>query len=337
MNTVAIVVPVRNEERFIGRTLDALLCQQYPPELVDIHVVDGLSTDRTRDVVNEYRRGNARVFLHENPKYWSSSARNIGIRKSKGELILIVDGHCELTDPDYLNKLQAAFQRSGADCLGRPQPQDVSNPSDVQRAIAAARQSPLGHHPDSFIYSTDEQVVPAKSVAVAYRRDVFERVGYFDERFDVCEDVELNHRIDLAGLRCLFTPDIMIRYEPRSTIQGLYRQMVRYGRGRIRLLGKHADTFSIKTLAPAVFVAGLLLGGIGACLNGWLAIVFGITVSIYFLAIIAGTFFAAKKAGSWQAIAWLPCVFFVIHFASGIGQWSEILFGPRDMKKKLVS
>ena len=329
---MAIIVPVRNEERFIGRTLDALLCQEYPQELVEIHVVDGLSSDRTRDIVNDYCRRNDRVFLHENPKYWSSSARNIGIRKSKGDLILVVDGHCELTDRKYLNNLEAAFQRSKAACLGRPQPLDVSHASDVQRAIAAARQSSLGHHPDSYIYSTTERIVPAHSVAVAYRRDVFQKVGFFDERFDACEDVELNHRIDRAGLTCFFTPDIMIRYEPRGTLRGLFRQLVRYGRGRIRLLRKHSDTFSLKTLVPGVFVAGLFFGTAGAFLNVWLAVVFGIVMGIYFLIVMTGTMFAAKKAGTWRAIAWLPCVFFAIHFASGVGQWTEVLFGRRDMK-----
>ena len=162
---VTVIIPIRNEERFIARTLDALLSQDYSREFLEIQVIDGMSTDRTCEIVSQYCQRFPYIAWHKNPNCWSSSARNIGIRESKGELILIVDGHCELTDRQYLNKLVAAFQRSGADCLGRPQPLDVSHATPIQRAIAAARQSPLGHHPDSFIYSTTERPAPAKPAA----------------------------------------------------------------------------------------------------------------------------------------------------------------------------
>ena len=121
-----------------------------------------------------------RVRILDNPKLLSSAARNVGIRESQGEIVIIVDGHCEISDRRYLRKLADAFARSGADCIGRPQPLDVAGATLLQQAIAAARSSRLGHHPDSHIYSRTEKFVPALSVAVAYRRDVFDRVGHFD-------------------------------------------------------------------------------------------------------------------------------------------------------------
>ena len=92
---------------------------------------------------------------------------------------------------------------------------------------------------------------------MAYRRTVFDRVGEFDERFDACEDVELNHRIDRAGLRCFFTPAVRVLYFPRSSLRGLFHQMARYGRGRVRLLRKHPETFSPGGFIPAAWLAGL--------------------------------------------------------------------------------
>src|SRR5204862_2547273 len=138
--------------------------------------------------------------------------RNAAVRAARGEIVVLVDGHCELDGPGYLREVASAFARSGADCLGRPQPLDVSRATALQRAVAAARASRLGHHPDSHIYSDREGFVPPQSVAVAYRREVFERVGYFDESFDACEDVELNHRAARAGLTCYFTPRVAVRY-----------------------------------------------------------------------------------------------------------------------------
>src|SRR5262249_37322445 len=151
-----------------------------------------------------------------------------------------------------------AFRRSGADCIGRPQPLDVREATTFQRAVAAARSSWLGHHPDSYIYASAEGFVPPPSVALAYRREVFERVGLFGGRFDACEDVEFNHRVARAGLRCFFTPRVAARYVPRGSVRGLFRQMVRYGRGRVRLARKHSDTVSPRGFMPALFVFGLI-------------------------------------------------------------------------------
>ena len=274
--TISIVVPVRNEARFIERTLTHLINQDYDRDRFEILVVDGESTDGTPALVAKFAQRHPNVRLFSNPRRLSSAARNIAIRESRGDVVLLVDGHCDLEGDRYLSELAEAFQRSGADCLGRPQPQDVTNPTALQRAIAAARSSRLGHHPDSFIYSSDEQFVPAESVAVAYRRSVFQKVGYFDENFDACEDVEFNHRVDRAGLRCFFTPAIAAHYAPRDTLRGLFRQMVRYGRGRIRLWRKHPETFSWGIVPPLLFVIGLI-AGLPLCLvgyplvGGWLA------------------------------------------------------------------
>ncbi len=320
---VSVIVPIRNEERYIERTLRALLQQNFPTNASEILVIDGDSTDRTPEIVAQIAARDSRVRLLNNPQRWSSAARQLGVRESRGDYLLIVDGHCELQDPDYLSKLVRAFETSGADCLGRPQPQDVSQATPVQQAIAAARSSPVGHHPDSFIYSNTPQFVPAHSVAVAYRRSVFETVGPFDDSFDACEDVELNHRIDKAGLRCWFAPELQIRYEPRGTLVGLFRQLVRYGRGRIRLMRKHPETRSLKTLVPALFVAGLPLGFVAGLFSTWLAMIYWGILLLYLSIILIASLGVVRRVGSWQAAAWIPLVLIVIHLASGWGQWRE--------------
>ncbi|MGQ9576764.1 MAG: glycosyltransferase family 2 protein, partial [Thermoguttaceae bacterium] len=249
---LSVIVPVRNEERFIRATVEQLLSQDYPAGRFEVLVVDGRSTDRTRAIVEQLAGQHPNVRLLDNPRRLSSAARNVGIRHARGEMILVVDGHCEIPSRQMLRHVAQAFAETGADCLGRPQPLDVANATPLQQAIAAARSSWLGHHPDSFIYADQPRFVPAKSVAVAYRREVFDRLGLFDESFDACEDVELNHRIDRAGLRCYFSPAITVKYFPRETLGGLFRQLVRYGRGRVRLMRKHPETRSLRTLLPAV-------------------------------------------------------------------------------------
>ncbi|MFO0914630.1 MAG: glycosyltransferase family 2 protein [Pirellulales bacterium] len=322
---ISVVVPVRNEGPFIARTLQALIDQDYPSQRVEILVVDGDSDDDTPAIVSQWSQLHPQIQLLRNPRRWSSSARNIGIRHAQGDVVLVVDGHCQLSDRRYLANLVAAFERWGVDAVGRPQPQDVKGASVLQRSIAAARESRLGHHPDSYIYSGTEQLVPAHSVAVAYRRSVFDRIGLFDERFDACEDVELNHRFDRSGLRCVLAPSITLKYHPRSTLRGLYYQLYRYGRGRARLMFKHPDTFSWKTFLPALFVLGLLMTPTVAWWPAPLARLCGALWLIYGATVAATSAVLAARHRSWGMLVRLPLVFFTIHLAAGSGLLRELL------------
>lgn len=328
---ISVVVPVRNEANFIEQTLTQLITQDYDPQRFELLVVDGESTDGTPDLIKKFVERYTNVRLFSNPRRLSSAARNIAIGEARGDVVLLVDGHCELDSTHYLSNLAEAFERSGADCIGRPQPQDIAGASTLQRAIAAARSSRLGHHPDSFIYSLSEGFVPAKSVAAAYRRSVFDKIGPFDETFDACEDVELNHRIDRAGLRCFFTPLVAAHYAPRDTLRGLFRQLVRYGRGRVRLLRKHPETFSCGILPPLAFVVGLIVGLPLSLLSAWFAITYAAGLCVYTLLVVAGSVAVAIREGNGRLLAWLPLVFFTIHCAAGAGMLLE-LSSPRTRK-----
>jgi succinoglycan biosynthesis protein ExoA len=326
---VSVMVPVRNEEQFIGPMLAGLLSQDYPPDLMEILVVDGRSEDATRAVVRELAARYAEVRLLDNPKRWSSAGRNAAVRAARGDVLLLIDGHCELEHRGYMRDLVEVFRRSGADCVGRPQPLEVTGASVRQRAVALARASRLGHHPDSFIYSDLEGFVKPQSVAVAYRRSVFEAVGLFDESFDACEDVEFNHRVDRAGLRCFFTPRLAVRYHPRGTLAGLFRQMVRYGRGRVRLLRKHRDTLSVGSLLPAAFVLGVVAGPAAAALSGWLAALYAGALALYVVVVLLTSLLLAVRARDPRLLPWLPLAFLAIHFGAGAGLLLEGVVGTR--------
>ena len=324
---MSVVVPVRNEEEFIGRTLTGLLQQDYPAEAFEIIVVDGDSTDGTRRVIELFVSQHSNVQLRSNPRKWSSAARNVGIAAALGDVVIIVDGHCQFLDDQYLRNVETAFRRNNVDCLGRPQPLDVTDSNPLQQAIAIARASRLGHHPDSFIYSEQEQTVPAHSVAVAYRKSVFEIVGMFDEDFDACEDVEFNHRVDKAGLTCLLAPSIQLRYYPRSSLSRLFRQMARYGRGRVRLLNKHADTFSLKSLVPALFLFFLLAGALVTLWVPLFRLAYLGVVAFYVSVIFGFSIARAAKEKKVRLVWLLPMIFATVHFGAGYGSLQELIFG----------
>jgi succinoglycan biosynthesis protein ExoA len=259
------------------------------------------------------------VHWLNNERVWSSAGRNLAVRTARGEILVVMDAHCDVPGQEYLRKVADAFGRSGAACLGRPQPLDVAGATPLQRAIAVARSSWLGHHPGSHIYSTTEGMVRPQSVAVAYRRSVFDTVGLFDEAFDACEDVEFNHRVDRAGLSCFFTPEIAVRYHPRSSLAGLFGQMVRYGRGRVRLLRKHADTLSLASLMPALLLLGLAAGAVLASVHAWLALAYGAAAGGYALLLCLVSLVLACRQRDPGMALWLVPVFAAIHVGAGAG------------------
>ena len=340
--SVTVIMPVRNESRHIRETLEGLLAQDYPHDALEVLVIDGDSTDGTSMIVREFAARDPRVKLLYNPSRLSSAARNIGVRSARGDVLVVIDGHCQFPDTRYIYNLAEAFHKSQADCLGRPQSLDVAGGSSLQAAIAAARASRLGHNPGSYIYSDKELFVPAHSVGVAYRREVFEQIGEFDESFDACEDVEFNHRLDNAGLRCLLAPSIALRYHPRCTLKGLFRQLARYGTGRVRLARKHPDTFSPLTFAPAAFLAFLLIGAPLSVVWPFFAAVY-LTTSAAYLAVVLGFSLAVavhcRRPGM---LAYLPAVFSSIHFGAGYGELREACVGlfaasHRDVEDGSVS
>jgi len=294
---ISVVLPVLNEGRFIGPVLEALAGQEYPSYKFEILVVDGGSSDETVSVVGNMSRVHPNIRLLENPKRLSGSGRNVGARAAKGDAVLFIDGHCEIPDPFLLAKLAELFGTTSADVICRPQPLDATGTDDVQKAIAVARASPLGHNPYSLIFSTakDSFVMPDSSGA-AYTRRVFEQIGYYDERLDACEDVDFNLRARKAGFRAYTSPKVTVRYFPRETFRSLFRQMARYGNGRARLFKKHpGDALSGAILLGAPLVLVVALAALAPFHRLALTLLLAL-VCAYLIVIAIGSFSLSRQA-----------------------------------------
>ncbi|MEZ7196687.1 glycosyltransferase family 2 protein [Pseudodesulfovibrio karagichevae] len=329
---ITVVIPVYNEERFIGETLEQLIHQDYPEAAYEILVCDGGSTDRTRESVREIAAGHPAVRLLDNPGRRSSSGRNVGFKSGRGDYFVVIDGHCSIPSVTLLRDIAAAFEKSGADALGRAQPLAPEGISVFQRAVALARAARIGHGGDSLIYSDHAGFISPVSNGAMYRKEVFGAVGYVDELFDACEDVEFNYRVEKAGLTAFMSPELAVLYYPRESLGGLYRQMRRYGEGRCRLWRKHPETLSLNTLVPPVFAGAVLaacclaVAVTAGLLPAWTLWPAVLGFGAYALLVAIQTVASCREAG-WRYARYLPGIFFVIHFGLGIGFLKEFFAG----------
>ena len=337
---LSIVMPVRNEERHIGDVLSQLESQNYPRDRFEILVVDGNSTDRTAEVVEGFARpASVSVKLLENPAQLSSAARNIGARNSRGEFVIYVDGHCHIPNASMLRDHVDLFEKTGADCLCRPQPLTMPGNTDFQNVVASARATALGHGLDSTVYTADwEGAVNPSSSGASYRRSVFDRIGYYDESFDACEDVEFNFRLFQAGLPSYLSPRLKILYQPRRTLRALWQQMIRYGRGRYRLMRKHPRTRSVAQVIPALFLIWLAFTGAASFYSPRILVIFIGTLLLY-LGVVLGFSAGLAVRHGWRYLFQAPAVYAVIHMGLGTGFLTEFvstLFGRRKRRNNRV-
>lgn len=252
---LSIVIPIRNEEKFIASTLTALAQQDYPLDRFELIVVNGMSSDNSILMVKKFVEEHPaiNIVILENPGLLSSRARNIGIRAARGQLIGIIDGHVYIPNNRLFASMEYIATTNKALCLSRPAPLDVPGlEGGKAQWIAAARKSWLGHSRHSYIYNNYDGFVDPISSGFAYDKSVFTRIGYFDESFDAAEDVEFNFRLKEAGIYGYSSADLTIYSYPRETFSSLFRQQTRYGTGRVRFVRKHSSGLTKETFIPVI-------------------------------------------------------------------------------------
>ncbi len=332
---ISVVIPVRNEEKFIGQTLQYLIQQDYPREKVEIIVVDGRSDDSTRQVIEDIAARDARIRLLDNPKRISSAARNIGVKAATGDIITFIDGHVYIDRDQLLRNTAILMNERKVSVLSRPQFLDTPDNGFFQKAVALARKSAFGHGLDSTIYLEEEKLVDPTSSGASYKREVFERAGYFDESFDAAEDVEFNFRVSRAGFKSFTSPKLAVYYYPRNSLRGLFKQMTRYGVGRFRFLRKHHQGVSSGALLLALFYIGLILLVLLSILSNRLLPVAGIFLALYVAANLVSSLIAALKRGI-KYLPVLPLIYLTIHFGLAWGFINEALSQIRGPRRKIL-
>ena len=319
---VSIILPIRNEADFMERCLDSLLASDYPTDRIEILVVDGMSHDGTREIVQRRAADQTRIRLFDNPAGIVPHAMNRGIREAHGEIVIRVDGHATVA-PDFIRRnVEELRARPEVWCVGGPV--ETVNTTCVGCAIAGAMSSPIGVGNALFRLGNFEGYVDTLAFG-AYWRWVFERIGLFDEELVRNQDDELNLRVILAGGKIYMTPRIRSAYFPRTSLGKLARQYFQYGFWRIRTIQKHRQPATLRQIVPLAFVLGWV-GLLGAALV-YHPLVWALAAyaALYGLGLLAGALDVFRRVG-WRAALLAPAAFALMHFGYGLGSLKGLVW-----------
>lgn len=324
---VSVIMPVRNEQDHLEESVRRVLAQDYPAG-VEVVLAVGPSHDATMQIATRLAERDPRVAVVPNPSGLIPAANNLALKASRHPIVARVDGHAMLP-PRYLLHAVHVLEATGADDVGGIMAAEGATP--FERAVAWAMRSRCGV--GSARFHTGGAPGPADSVYLGvYQRSALERVGGYDENYQVAEDWELNHRIRQAGGIIWFDPALAVTYRPRSSLLALAHQYFCYGRWRRAIARHHLGTVNLRYLAPPCAVTGLLAGSAAgvAGLAGrpaWLRAGFAVP-GAYALAVLAMTAGASRSLPP-GALARLPAVLATMHLSWGAG----FLTSPRRLAR----
>jgi succinoglycan biosynthesis protein ExoA len=312
---VSILMPVRNEASFIRRSVEAVLAQDYPLERIEVIIADGLSNDGTRTFVDTLRLQHANVSLIDNAGKIVSTGLNTALAVAKGEIIIRVDGHCEVAK-DYVRRCVSHLTEDNIDCVGGPL--ETVGETYTARAIAAAMSSTFGVGGSTFRVGTKTTRFVDTVAFPAYRRETIRRVGAFDEELVRNQDDEYNYRLRKLGGRILLAPDIRSRYYSRASLSKLWKQYFQYGYWKVRVMQKHSRQMQLRQFVPALFIAvlGLLLLSAPFLEVSPLLLA---ALALAYMTLSLGASISAAGKTDWRLLLLLPIAFPIIHFGYGSG------------------
>lgn len=316
---VSIVIPAHNEENFIVRCLESIHANRTEDIQIEVFVADGRSTDLTRQRVEEYASHFTYVQLIDNPWKITSYGLNLGIHKGRGEVVIILGAHAEIA-PDYVSEcIKVLDNYPDVGCVGgvlESIPKD-----DRSAAISYAMSSPFGV--GSAYFRTGEKEGYVDTVAFgAYRREVFDTIGYFDETLVRNQDDEFNYRLLKHGFRIYLSKSIKAKYYVRATYSRLFSQYAQYGFWKVKVNRKHRMITTLRQIVPFLFVCFLVGATITSLISKTLFYISGIIMLSY---ILLGISYSMKFTRMPVQVIRMIQAFFILHLSYGLGYMAGII------------
>ncbi len=329
MPQVSIIVPCYNEQTTIQFLLEAILVQSFPRSQIEVIIADGMSTDRTRDEIAAFQRQHPDLAIGvvDNPRRNTPSGLNCALRAARGTYIVRLDAH-SMPAPDYVERSLAALQAGRGDNVGGQWQIEPGGPNWVARSIALAAAHPLGVGGAQYRVGGAAQAVDTVPFG-AFRRDLIERIGFFDETLLSNEDYEFNARIRKSGGVVWFDPAIRSTYFARASLKELARQYWRYGYWKFRMLRRYPDTIRWRQALPPIFF--LSLPGLGALsiFWHWLGWILLVELLLYLLALLLAGAQLSLRRRDVALLAGAPLAMAVMHSSWSLAFWWSLLSARR--------
>ena len=315
---VSIIIPCRNEEKFIGKCLNSIINNDYSKESLEILVIDGMSEDKTKEIVEKYTKQYLYIKILENPNKFTPFGLNIGVKNARGDIIIRMDAHSTY-EKDYISKCIKYLNQYNADNVGGIWKIMPRTHTLINKAIVFASSSIFGAG-DAYYrrgYSRGPKWVDTV-FGGCYKKEVFEKIGLFNENLIRSQDMEFNLRLKRAGGKILLVPDIISYYYPKSNLKDFFRHNFSDGIWSTYPLKFEVRIFSWRHLVPLFFVSGLILSLFFSFFFWQARLFFDLIFGSYvFLSLFFSVKISFKKG--FQYLFLMPIVFATRHFGYGLG------------------
>jgi glycosyltransferase involved in cell wall biosynthesis/GNAT superfamily N-acetyltransferase len=317
---VTVVIPCWNEGRFVAGFLDSLFAQTYPEDRLEILLVDGMSDDETREIVRRYALAHPGLRMIDNPGHRKPDALNLGIRQATGEIIVRLDVHA-VYETDYLRKcVLALLAHPEADNVGGIRRSLPREDTLLGRALALSTTHPLAAGNARYRVGASKPQWVDTVFGGCWRREVFDRIGYFDEKLTRAQDREFNQRLRASGGRILLIPDIVCTYYARSGWRDYGAWIFEAGYWPFRasrLVGRWIGGW--RNFVPLAFVAGSAAGLALSPRSVVMRRLTGAGLLTYASAVLGASAHLAWRKRDPGLLLAMPVAFVVTHTVYGIG------------------
>jgi glycosyltransferase involved in cell wall biosynthesis len=310
---VSLIVPMYNEEKYIDSCLQSLLNQDYPKNQFEILVIDGNSSDKSFEIVSSLSAKNPIIRLFKNPGRTTSKALNIGIKHSRGDIIIRMDAH-SISPVNYVSSCVKYLLSKKADNVGVLMKSVGEDFWDESIALGTSSQFGVGN---SKHRCTDEEGSDDFGWLGSFWKDTLIEMGGYDESLECNEDDDLNYRLLKNGKK-IFRSSVQVYYFSRSSLFGLWRQYFRYGFWKVKVIQKFGSVTSLRHIIPFLFVISLIIFSILSIFVYPSIYPLFFILGMYFLISIVYSIQVSRKSG-WKYFFSLPLIFLILHLSYGIG------------------
>jgi len=315
---LSVICPIYNEERYIRTCIESIIAQDFPKEDLEVIFADGMSTDRTRAIVEGYMAKYPWIRIIDNNKRVVPYALNAAIKASSGDMVMRLDAHAAYP-ANYFSAIYDAHQRINADNIGAVCKTDVLNKTSKALAIREVLSHPLGVGNSTFRTGIEHECDVDTVPFGCWRRDIFDKYGLFDYRLIRNQDIEFSKRILRGGGRIVIIPDTYSTYYARETFAELAKNNFSNGLWNILTVWytRQFSSLSLRHFIPLLFLLSLILPLIAGFFwhpFWWVGVA---SLLVYSVAV---SFISFKIARSKHLnFFYLVATFFVLHISYGWG------------------